>query len=454
MREKKERFFEVNFDGIVGPTHNYSGLSFGNVASKKHENEASNPKEAALQGLEKMKALLDLGVKQAVLPPHERPYIPILRRLGFSGTDQAVIESAAKSDFSIYKASCSASSMWAANSATFTSSLDTEDGFCHFSPANLTEKFHRSIEWPSTSKILKTIFYDATRFIHHDALPAGQAFSDEGAANHTRLSKSHSDTGIHFFVFGRYAFKNDSRLPSIFPARQTFEASEAIGRLHKIPVTHRVMAQQDPSAIDAGVFHNDVAAVGNENVLLVHKNAYLDIDRVLSELSEKFLKVYQSKLHVFIADGVSLEEAVRSYVFNSQLVTLPSGKMLVIAPEESREFKSVERYLNSIQGHDSPIEGVRYFDLRQSMSNGGGPACLRLRVLLSQNEMIGVLPGVFLSTDLYTNLHGWICRHYRDCLRPMDLADPALLVETQTALDELTRILGLGSVYEFQRGSN
>ena len=25
--------YEVNFDGLVGPTHNYAGLSYGNVAS-------------------------------------------------------------------------------------------------------------------------------------------------------------------------------------------------------------------------------------------------------------------------------------------------------------------------------------------------------------------------------------------------------------------------------------
>ena len=27
--------YEINFDGLVGPTHHYAGLSFGNEASTK-----------------------------------------------------------------------------------------------------------------------------------------------------------------------------------------------------------------------------------------------------------------------------------------------------------------------------------------------------------------------------------------------------------------------------------
>ena len=48
---------EFNFDGLVGPSHNYAGLSFGNVASFSNVKSASNPKQAALQGLAKMRAL-------------------------------------------------------------------------------------------------------------------------------------------------------------------------------------------------------------------------------------------------------------------------------------------------------------------------------------------------------------------------------------------------------------
>ena len=137
---------EANFDGLVGPTHNYAGLSWGNVASKSNVNAVSNPKEAALQGLAKMKKLADRGYVQAVLPPHERPHIPTLRALGFAGSDRQVLEQAAQADPAILAAVSSASAMWTANAATVSPSADTADHRVHFTPANLSAKFHRSID--------------------------------------------------------------------------------------------------------------------------------------------------------------------------------------------------------------------------------------------------------------------------------------------------------------------
>ena len=87
---------EVNFDGLVGLTHHYAGLSFGNEASTKHRFQVSNPRLAAKQGLLKMKALADAGFPQAVIPPHERPYIPVLRQLGFTGRDEQILENVAR----------------------------------------------------------------------------------------------------------------------------------------------------------------------------------------------------------------------------------------------------------------------------------------------------------------------------------------------------------------------
>jgi len=137
--------FEVNFDGLVGPTHNYAGLSFGNVASLNNANAKSSPKQAAKQGLAKAKALADMGMVQGVLAPQERPDIAALRRLGFTGSDARVLESAAKQSREIFLACCSASSMWTANAATVSPSADTADGRVHFTPANLTHKFHRPL---------------------------------------------------------------------------------------------------------------------------------------------------------------------------------------------------------------------------------------------------------------------------------------------------------------------
>ncbi len=284
--------YEINFDGLVGPTHNYSGLSFGNVASMKFAHKVSNPKEAAKQGLKKMKFLHDLGVKQGVLPPQERPDIYTLKNLGFQGSDEDVIRNAGKQAPEILHACSSASSMWTANSATVSPSLDTEDGMVHFTPANLMSKLHRSLETATTGRILKTIFYDPFNFVHHDPLLSYPSLGDEGAANHTRLCESYEKSGVELFVYGRNSFGSPTKLPKKFPARQTHEASLAIARLHTLSHDRVVFAKQNPNAIDAGVFHNDVIAVGNKNLLFYHEKAFSNKKAVL-----KFYDISQVHLY-------------------------------------------------------------------------------------------------------------------------------------------------------------
>jgi succinylarginine dihydrolase len=93
---------------------------------------------------------------------------------------------------------------------------------------------------------------------------------------------------------------------------------------------------------------------------------------------------------------------------------------------------------------------VLVFDLRQSMENGGGPACLRLRVELTDAERAAVRARVLLDDALAGDLDAWIRRNYRDRLAPADLADPSLHDESQRALDELTTLLRLPAVYPFQ----
>src|SRR5262245_53014556 len=149
------RSSEVNFDGIVGPTHNYAGLSYGNIASLKSKLTVSNPRQAALEGLEKMKFLMDLGVQQAVLPPHERPHLPTLRALGYSGSDAEILSKVQKDDPVLLTACSSASAMWAANAATVSPSADSSDRRVHFTPANLVTQFHRSIEPSMTARVLR-----------------------------------------------------------------------------------------------------------------------------------------------------------------------------------------------------------------------------------------------------------------------------------------------------------
>lgn len=439
---------EVNFDGIVGPTHNYSGLSYGNVASMNHKLAVSNPKSAALQGLEKMRLLSDLGMIQGVIPPHERPYIPILRSLGFHGSDEEIIRHVAKEEPSLLSSCYSAAAMWAANSATVSPSTDSLDARVHLTPANLCSKFHRSFEPCTTSRILTSIFTDPNFFVHHKPLPPSNAIADEGAANHTRFCAQHGVPGIQLFVYGRTGFNDQLPSPKRFPARQTLEAAHSIARMHRLHPGRVIYAQQNPQAVDLGVFHNDVISVGNENVFFYHELAFINTQEVIDAINKHikgmvFLKVSKEQ--------VSLEEAIRTYLFNSQLVTLPSGKMALIAPSECQDSPSVKAYLDELlkQPHH-PIRHIHYVNLRESMQNGGGPACLRLRVVLNRVELAAINPHILLNDSLYHSLKVWIERHYRDRLTQADLADPQLIQESRDALDELTEILHLGSVYDFQ----
>ncbi|TBU83409.1 N-succinylarginine dihydrolase [Pseudomonas daroniae] len=442
---------ELNIDGLVGPTHNYGGLSYGNVASQSNSQVASNPREAARQGLAKMKALMDMGFAQAVLVPQERPDVQALRGCGFNGSDAQVIEKVAREAMPLLVASCSASSMWTANAATVSPSADTADGRVHFTAANLNCKFHRSIEHPTTSRVLAAMFADERYFAHHAALPAVSQFGDEGAANHTRLCRDYGEPGVEFFVFGRSAFDLRLPAPQRYPARQTLEASQSVARLHGLSDSAVVYAQQNPAVVDQGVFHNDVIAVGNGQVLFHHEDAFLDSARVIGELGDKLARLGGRLQPVCVPrHALGVEDAVRSYLFNSQLLTRADGRMLLVVPEECRSNQRVWAYLQTLLGTDGPIAEVRAFDLKQSMQNGGGPACLRLRVALKTEELAAMNPGVMLTPALYERLLQWVDQHYRDRLSESDLADPQLLNECRTALDELTRILELGAVYPFQ----
>lgn len=441
--------FEANFDGLVGPTHNYSGLSFGNIASDKNQARASNPKQAALQGLTKMKALHDLGLIQGVLAPQERPDVQTLRQLGFGGTDADVLSQAAQHSPRVLAACCSASSMWTANAATVSPSADTHDGRVHFTPANLTNKFHRSIEHETTGRILRATFPNEQHFRHHSALPGVEHFGDEGAANHTRFCHDYGQRGVEFFVFGRYAFDGRKPAPRKYPARHTFEASQAVVRKHQLSSQHVVYAQQNPDVIDQGVFHNDVIAVGNRNLLFCHQEAFLDQQTVKRDLTQAMQGDF--RIIEVPTEQVSVEDAVQSYLFNSQLLSLPNGRTLLVIPEECRQTPAVWHYLQDLVASGSGIDELKIFDLKQSMSNGGGPACLRLRVVLNDTERAAVNPHTLINDELFASLTRWVGKHYRDRLEEKDLADPKLLMESRCALDELTQILNLGSVYPFQR---
>lgn len=442
--------YEINFDGLVGPTHNYAGLSYGNLASFDNALSVSNPKAAVQQGLLKMQTLLDYGFKQAILPPQQRPNISLLKKLGFSGTPEHILRKAYEHEPRLFSACYSASSMWAANAAMVSPSADTKDSKVHFTPANLITHFHRAQEADFTKQLLKIIFANDNYFVHHEPLPSTAQFSDEGAANHSRFCADYNALGTELFVFGRYGFPAPQHLaPQQFPARQTFEACAAIARLHDLNPDKIIIAQQNPVAIEQGVFHNDVISVGNKNVFLYHQQAFLSTSQVLSELQDKL----NHDLHAIpvSAHDISIADAVSSYLFNSQLLSLADNTMMLMAPTECQENPNVSTYLENLIKHDKYIKKIHYINCRQSMRNGGGPACLRLRVVLNDEEISHTHQGVFATKELLQKLLVWSDKHYRDSLSLPDLLDPALVNESNTALNELTQILGLGCIYEFQR---
>jgi succinylarginine dihydrolase len=437
----------MNFDGLPGPTHNYAGLARGNLAAERNALQVANPREAALQGLAKMRALAARGVAQAVLPPQERPDVHALRTLGFAGSDAEVILRAGRDAPEVFAACCSAASMWVANAATVSASADCGDGRMHLTPANLVTYFHRSIEVATTTRVLRAIFADNARFHVHDPLPAAPQFGDEGAANHTRFAAGPEASAVDWFVYGRRAF-GGGQAPARYPARQTREASEAIARRHGLDPSRVVYTQQRPDTIDAGVFHNDVIAVGEGTFLFCHERAFVDQPAALEALAAAVGPQFESI--VVRSKELPVADAVATYLFNSQLLERGDGRFVLVAPAECIAHRPTAQLLERLVATGSPIAEVLPFDLRQSMRNGGGPACLRLRVPVTLAERAALRCNVAFDAALDAALDAWIRRHYRDRLAPPDLRDPALLDETRRALDELTLLLGLPPVYPFQ----
>jgi len=441
---------EYNFDGIAGPTHNYAGLSPGNVASLAHKGQPANPRRAALQGLSKMRLVASLGIGQAVLPPHERPRMRTLRQLGFRGSDEEVLAAASAGDGHLLRLCSSAAAMWTANAATAVPSSDAADGRLHLIPANLTSMFHRVLEADTTARVLRAIFADPARFQVHEPLPGGAQFSDEGAANHTRLHVP-GRPAVHLFAWGRAAYgaAPGSGEPLRFPARQTREASAALARLGQVDASRALFPQQHPRGIDAGAFHTDVVAVGNGSVLLLHELSFVDHVALIAQLRE--LLGHDFVAYLASEQELPIASAVAAYPFNSQLLTLPDGTMTILAPQESRDDPRARAYLERVAGSGGLVRNVRYLDLRDSMENGGGPACLRQRIVLSDAERAAIAARVFWDDELGAELEKWIGRHYRDRVSGDDLRDPKLHRESLAALDELTKILRLGAIYDFQK---
>ena len=406
---------EINFDGIVGPSHNYAGLSFGNLASTRNVGEVSKPRAAALQGIEKMRSNLRLGLAQGLFLPHPRPHRHWLDSLG------TTIEDA---DPKLAANAMSASAMWAANAATVSPAPDAADGKCHLTVANLRTMPHRSHEWPATLAQLRLAFADSAFAVH---APIPPAFGDEGAANHMRLASGYGEPGVEIFVYGVSG--------GAFPARQSLEASKAIARLHKLDPSRTLFVEQSEEAIAAGAFHNDVVAVANQRVLFAHEKAFANRKQVLGECERLFPEI---QLVEVSESDVPLADAVSSYLFNAQLVSPPDGETTLVVPEESRETPTVWSWLQRHVAGNGPIRKVEVVDVRQAMANGGGPACLRLRVVA---DAATVDPRFLVDEAKLDRIGAIIERTWPEEIHSSELQDPKLVAAAESAraalLDEL-----------------
>ena len=435
---------EINFDGIIGPTHNYAGLSQGNLASQKNLHQTSNPQAAALQGLDKMRLIMEQGIPQGFFLPHERPHIPTLRKLGFGGTDEEVINQVAKKNPALLKNIYSASSMWAANAATFSPSIDSYDQNIHITPANLNSMFHRSIEHEFTKVQLELMFGVAAQV--HIPIKNISGYGDEGAANHLRVSAQHLTPGFQIFVFGSSAFEVHQGII----ARQAEEISQAVSSQHQLDPDRVLFLKQNEQAINSGSFHNDIVSLANEEVFIFHQEAFAD--RVELERALHHLKDHVKGFHPIeiLSEDISLDNLVSSYLLNSQLITVKNNEMMMLLPEEVQNHPNCMRWLDEIKT-SSPIKHHEFVDIRQSMMNGGGPACLRFKVVVNNDEFDQINNKFLLSSKKLMDLRTLVSEHYRDKLYPEDLLDIKLMQESYAYLDELTQLLDLGSIYNFQK---
>ncbi|MEO9633631.1 MAG: N-succinylarginine dihydrolase [Parasphingorhabdus sp.] len=416
------RLVEINFDGIIGPSHNYAGLSVGNIASSNNAGETAYPREAALQGIAKMRHNIDLGLTQGFFMPLDRPNTAWLESLGTT---------AAAAEPHMRAAAFSASSMWAANAATISPAPDAPDGKCHLTVANLQTMPHRSHEWPGTLAQLRLAFADSDHFVVHAPVPS--PFGDEGAANHMRLCSGHDATGLEIFVYGKSG--------GPFPARQHIDASKAVARKHGLDAERALFAQQSEIAIAAGAFHNDVVAVANERVLFTHEQAFEQPDKLYSDIRTM---MPDAEIIVVPADKVSLADAIKSYLFNAQLVTLPdAGGMALILPSEARENERVWAYLTELVAGNGPIRRLCPVDVRQSMANGGGPACLRLRVVA---DPATVDPRFMATPEKLEAMAEIVGKYWPESLDPEQLCDPAMHDIIGRARNHLLEICALAEL--------
>jgi len=432
---------EVNFDGLVGPTHHFGGLGVGNVASQTNRSRSSRPREAALEGLNKAWLIAQLGVPQILLPPLVRPDRAYLSALGFHGTLAEQVKAAYEADPQLLSAAMSASAMWSANAATVSPAPDTADGKLHITPANLISSWHRAQEAHERGEMFRYLWRNSQDVDVHDPLPSILPLRDEGAANHLRLSHTATEQGIEIFVSGDSP--KIEAAPRRFMIRQTWQAGMCLGRAHRLHPHRTFHLQQSAAAIDAGVFHNDVISTAHEHLWFMHEEAFECGESSFNEIEEAFYKQTGGELRRIVVKTaeLSVRAAVQTYLFNSQIVTLPKAdarepsRFHWIAPQQCQAAPEPRILLENWRKESTlSIEKIHFVALQESMANGGGPACLRLRIQLYQRQRDALPADLFLDAEQYDRVHQWIVKWYPESLALADLTDVTLVEHLQQAV--------------------
>jgi succinylarginine dihydrolase len=201
-----------------------------------------------------------------------------------------------------------------------------------------------------------------------------------------------------------------------------------------------MFVEQSEEAIAAGAFHNDVVAVANEHVLFAHEKAFADRSALVVNC-ERLVPGFEL---VEVPDAeVPLADAISSYLFNAQLVTPPDSEMTLVVPEEARETPSVWTWLQRHLVGNGPIRRVQVVDVRQSMANGGGPACLRLRVAADADR---VDPRFLVDEAKLDRLSAVIAQHWPEEIANADLTSESLIGTVERARAALLDALELGEL--------
>ena len=260
------------------------------------------------------------------------------------------------------------------------------------------------------------------------------------------MSAQHLKPGFQIFVFGSTAF--DAHHDII--ARQAEEISQAVSTQHQLDPDRVLFLKQNEQAINSGSFHNDIVSLANEEVFIFHQEAFADrveLERVLHHMKDHVKGFHPIEI---LSEDISLDDLVSSYLLNSQLITVKNNEMMMLLPEEVQNHPNCMRWLDEIKS-SSPVKHIEFVDIRQSMMNGGGPACLRFKTVVNNDEFDKINKKFLLSPKKLMDLRALVSKHYRDQLNPEDLLDIKLMQESYTFLDELTQLLDLGAIYNFQK---